>query len=111
MKQRQKLTLKLGSLVKETLVKNNKRAGRAYKWTKVGNQAGRAQFHVPLEIDGRSVVAEVVGLVVVIVWWWWWCRSLCGGHGAGHGAGGGGRGCCCHGRRHCHPWWWALGVG
>ena len=34
-KQRQKLTLKLGSLLKETLVKNNKRAGGAYKWTKV----------------------------------------------------------------------------
>jgi len=64
-KQRQKLILKLGSLVKETLVKKNKRAGGAYKWTKVGNQASGAQFRVPLEIDGGRVVAEVVGLVVV----------------------------------------------
>src|ERR1700683_3314682 len=45
-KQIRKLTLKLGSLVKETLVKNNKRAGGAYKWTKVGNQASGARFCV-----------------------------------------------------------------
>ena len=38
--------IEAGSLVKETLVKNNKRAGGAYKWTKVGNQAGGAQFRV-----------------------------------------------------------------
>jgi hypothetical protein len=36
-KQGRKLTLKLGGLVKETLVRDNKRAGWAYKWTKVGN--------------------------------------------------------------------------
>src|ERR1700683_3800435 len=45
-KQIWKLTLKLGSLVKEIIMKNNERAGGADKWTKVGNQASGAQFCV-----------------------------------------------------------------
>ena len=72
-KQRQKLTLKLGSLLKETLVKNNKRAGGAYKWTKVWNQGGGARFrvrgwkstagggYVPRPSSSSSPVVEVVG--------------------------------------------------
>jgi uncharacterized membrane protein len=87
-KQIRKLTLKLGSLVKETLVKNNKRAGGAYNWTKVGNRAGGARFRVRcwklmVGIGGGS--GRGCG-----GWWCWrWCVAGCCG-----GGGGGGR-CCC----------------
>src|ERR1700729_247587 len=65
-KQRWKLTLKLGSLVQETLVKKNKRAGGAYKWTKVRNQAGGTQFCVR---HWKSMAGDGGGHVVVVVVW------------------------------------------
>ena len=58
-------------------------AGGTYKWMKVGNQAGWAQFvcHGIGQWGGGGAGGGDGGVVdmVVLLWWWcWWWWCCCG---------------------------------